>query len=901
MMRIATIILLFGLVFPTLLIGQGETSNWYFGNGAGITFNNDGSVTPLVNGKLNTLEGCASISDTFGDLLFYTDGITVYNQDHVIMENGNGLFGDPSSTQSALIIPKPGNPDIFFIFTVDTKISEEDLDRGLNYSTVNMSMNNGKGSVTNKNVPLLADCSEKIAAVVKDCSDQSIWLITFASVGGFDSTFDTFHAFEINTTGVVRPSIKTTFSDLNIEDSRGYLKISPDGTKLANANMAEGLFLYDFNTLTGTVSNQENIFISGPYIAPYGVEFSSNNQYLYIHATNDIFAESGHRSSLVQFDLLSPNISDSQVILDTRELYRGALQLGENGKIYRTNAKNYFQGTPFLSVIHNPNQKGDAANYDHEAISLNGKNATQGLPPFIQSFFNKEGLIKNQDGTTSSSIELCAAESFTLQVDHQPGNIYTWEKDGVVLPNTENVFVIPSAIGADSGKYRLTITTANPAECPIISEAFVKIAPLPPVNNFTLEQCDFDENTNDGIAFINLNQATNDEDFEFTFYETPNDKINDNPIPNPNRYTNTQAFNQTIFYKATNELGCNNFGELIIQINPTTISKSTFSPIMVCADPSLDNSLNGTFDIEVIRKDHFANLEVAFYQNLTDASLEQNPVEGDFITTGTTIYARMEQLNQCQGVQSIELVVRPLPILIFEGVFQVCSDGEPLTLKAPEGFDLYVWHKTGGNNIQEISTSQQVEIFEGGTYSLEVAMNYQSNSQTLSCTASTEFVVNTSNRAVFNEITIEDLSENNSITALISGDGDYEFSLDGVTYQDEPLFENVASGFHTIFARDKKSCGITEEDVAVIGFPKFFTPNGDGVNDTWQLIGASNNLVEGSISIYDRYGKLLNQTNAMGNGWDGTLNGEPLPSSDYWFQIFIEGGKQFKGHFTLKR
>ncbi len=193
MMRIVSIVLLIGLLCPTHFFGQGETSNWYFGNGAGITFNNDGSVTPVTNGKLDTFEGCATISDSFGDLLFYTDGIIVYNRNHEVMQNGGNLLGDPSSTQSALIVPKPGDPDIFFIFTVDTSAFENDPDRGLNYSTVDVSLNDGKGAVTQKNIPLLSDCSEKIAAVIKDCSDQSIWLLTFASIGGTNATFNTFH------------------------------------------------------------------------------------------------------------------------------------------------------------------------------------------------------------------------------------------------------------------------------------------------------------------------------------------------------------------------------------------------------------------------------------------------------------------------------------------------------------------------------------------------------------------------------------------------------------------------------------------------------------------------------------------------------------------------------------
>ncbi|VAW11443.1 hypothetical protein MNBD_BACTEROID03-1338 [hydrothermal vent metagenome] len=129
---------------------RGETSNWCFGNGAGTTFNDDGTVSANTNGRLNTFEGCTTISDPAGDLLFYTDGITVYNQDHVVMENGNGLFGDSSSTQSAIIIPKPDDPDIYYIFMGDTSIAENDVDRGLNYSEVDISLNGGNGAIVQR-------------------------------------------------------------------------------------------------------------------------------------------------------------------------------------------------------------------------------------------------------------------------------------------------------------------------------------------------------------------------------------------------------------------------------------------------------------------------------------------------------------------------------------------------------------------------------------------------------------------------------------------------------------------------------------------------------------------------------------------------------------------------------
>lgn len=901
MMRIASIVLLISLIVPTLSFGQGETANWYFGNGAGITFNNDGSVTPVTNGKLDTFEGCATISDSFGDLLFYTDGIIVYNRDHEVMQNGRNLLGDPSSTQSALIVPKPGDPDIFYIFTVDTSAFENDPDLGLNYSIVDVSLNNRKGSVTQKNIHLLNDCSEKIAAVVKDCSDESIWLLTFASRDGTKATFDTFHAFEINTQEVVTPSVKTTFGSLNIEDPRGYLKISPDGTKLANANMKDGLYVYDFDAATGKLSNQEDIFLSGSNKAPYGVEFSPNSQFLFIHASNDTFAESGHRSSLLQYDLWSSDISESQEIVDSRPIYRGALQLGDNGKIYRTTAKNYFEGSSFLSVINNPSQKGDAVNYEHEAISLKGKSATQGLPPFIQSFFNKIAIVKNPDGTKSSSLSICAGEPVTLEAELVPGASYLWEKDGQPLTNTGNTLQIPSATDADSGKYRLTLRTVNPTDCPVIGEALIKVAPLPETSSLSLEQCDVDENIFDGFTVFDLEQARNGKEFGFTFYETLQDQNNDNYIENPEAYSNNQAFSQTLFYSVTNELGCSDTGEITLVINPTTVSASSISPIMICDDDGEDSDLKGTIDLDFLRQEKFTGLDLAFYSSLSDASLEDNELEEIFNTLNTTIYLRIENENQCQSIETLDFIVKPLPKISLESTYQVCSDGEALIIEAPSSYDSYLWYKTDNGQISEIGSSQQIEITSGGNYSLEVGVVYENNGQFTSCSANTNFVVVQSNRATFREINVKDFSNNNSIMALVSGDGEYEFSIDGEIFQDESLFENIEPGFYTIFARDKKGCGISEKEIAVLGFPKFFTPNGDGSNDTWQLIGASKDMVAGSIAIYDRYGRLLKQLGADNQGWSGNFLGKLLPASDYWFRITLVDGREFKGHFALKR
>jgi len=121
-------------------------------------------------------------------------------------------------------------------------------------------------------------------------------------------------------------------------------------------------------------------------------------------------------------------------------------------------------------------------------------------------------------------------------------------------------------------------------------------------------------------------------------------------------------------------------------------------------------------------------------------------------------------------------------------------------------------------------------------------------------------------------------------------------------YQDENVFENVSPGLHTVYIRDKNDCGIVEDNVSVIGFPKFFTPNGDEHNATWQVYGINTpNQVNSKIYIFDRYGKLITKLDPQGPGWDGTYNGNNMPSNDYWFYVILQDGREFRSHFALKR
>ena len=894
--------LFFGILCPVLLFGQGETSNWYFGNGAGVRFDNDGTVTPLKKGKLSTYEGCATISDTFGNLLFYTDGLTVYNSYHEIMENGEGLYGDPSSTQSALIIPKPEDPLIFYIFTVDTKTYEDDPDHGLNYSIVDISKNKGLGAITEKNINLLPACSEKITAVVKDCFDQSIWVITLASANGDQGVFTTYHAFEVNPGGVLPNAVKSTIPDLRIADPRGYLKLSSDGKKLVSANVIDGLFIYDFDDTSGRVSNQKKIIIDDENTNPYGVEFSPNSRFLYVHTSNNLLGFGRHSSSLIQYDIQADDIEASMLVLDNRPIFRGALQQASNGKIYRTIAKNYNEGTYYLGVINNPNENGNAAGYTHNAVFLEGKQATQGLPPFIQSFFGQTALVKDDNGTRVSTLLLCVGDSFTLEVEDYPDATYTWEKDGVPLnvPG-RNIYDIPISEAEDSGRYRLEITFQDPAKCPIIGESQIRVLPIPDAV-VNLAQCDIDTtDTTDGITRINLENLNEDPDLQFTFYSSLADRDIDQPISATDQYQNTQPFNQTLYYKAVNSLGCTNLGEIHLEVSPVSINPSPFGPFYNCDEIPEDAVLKSTYNLDDIAVS-YGDIDVEFYASLADMSLEQNRLTGDYNSGSTTLFVRMTSDNQCLGIDEINLIVNPTPYTEMHESYLLCTDSPSLTIEGPSGFDEYRWIKIDETGENHISSGQSTVISALGTYKLETRYNYYLEDKIFSCDNSVTFSVLPSNIAVFQEIEIKDFSNRNTVQVAVSGDGSYEYSLDGINYQQSNLFDDVTPGLRTVYVKDANGCGISEREIAVMGYPKFFTPNGDGINDYWQLTGVENLLdTDAHISIYDRYGTFVTQIDPKDEGWNGDANSQMLPASDYWFRINLTDGREFKGHFALKR
>lgn len=912
MKKILILLILFNVLWAS---AQQEASNWYFGENAGIRFNLDGTITVLNNGQINTREGCSSISDRNGLLLFYTDGTTVYNANHDIMSNGNGLLGDQSSTQSAIVVPKPDDDDIYYIFTVGSNQNPT----GLNYSIVDMTLDGGLGAITTKNVNLINRCSEKISAVLADCESETILLIAFSNFSGVYASnqepLDTFHVFEITTAGVNTNAQRTTIPGFFANDPRGYLKLSPDGTKLASASVNNGLFLFDFDTQTRTVSNPQFLTINNAINQPYGIEFSPNNNLLYATASNDYFAQDGtaenpanHQSVLVQFDLTAPDIVASQVLIDSRQLYRGGLQLAPDGKIYRAQSATYLQGSPYLATINNPNEIGFACNYQHDALFLGTNNSSQGLPPFIQSFFNEKiDIIRNGD-VTSTYLALCDGESYTLTADDIQDAEYTWYLDGDII-RFEDGFTLDIN---GSGLYEVVIELST-GDCDILEgEATIEFFDNPTALDYTLLQCDQD-GINDGQTLFNLNEAydniTNGEpDRIINFYESFDDAQNAmNPV-NSDAYQNLSN-PQTLYVEVIEaQAGCTSYSELTLEVSVTQISD--YDANSLCDEIDSEDGINTFEDFLEIEAGILAGvppgINLTFYENYNDALLEVNEIITPFTNTNPyfqTIFVRAENDNACYGISEVRLRINPLPQLLEDELTFYCLNLYPDTITLESGVMdtnttgyTYLW-STG-------EMTESINVNEPGVYSVTVTNSF-------GCSKERSITVEPSNIATINDVTVIDGSDefNNTVTINATGEGIYQYALSNPEqniypiFQDENVFTNVFPGIYTVLVRDvKNDCGVTEELISVIGFPQYFTPNNDGYNDTWQVYGISEQFQPNSvIYIFDRFGKLLKELDPKGIGWDGTFNGNPLPNNDYWFEVTLQDGRLFRSHFSLKR
>ena len=408
--------------------------------------------------------------------------------------------------------------------------------------------------------------------------------------------------------------------------------------------------------------------------------------------------------------------------------------------------------------------------------------------------------------------------------------------------------------------------------------------------------------------------------FTVTYHETQEDADNgDNVLVSP--YTNLTNPQQLFVNITNNTTGCFiAVPSITIEVQEAAQANSDLDRIeYIICDNLADNDGFGTFNLssqneEILDGQDPANFTVTYYDNQIDAELGTNPLANSYENTSNPqiIYARVDNDTtadaQCYATTDLTLIVNLLPEFFLEDVYLGCVNVNGSELLDPVVMDIglnpalysFEWFDPTGTLV---STSVTYTPLVGGTFTA-IATNLATGCQN----TVTTLVDPSSPPEVSAVVTTEFFADLHVIQASATGEGIYEFSLDDGPWQTSGTFEDVTPGFHSVIARDINGCGTGTTQVLVIDYPHFFTPNGDGYNDTWRVEGIETRPLA-KIYIYDRFGKLLKQLSPLGPGWDGTFNGENLPATDYWFTIRLDVVfgeaesviKEFTGHFSLKR
>ncbi|MGB5237024.1 MAG: T9SS type B sorting domain-containing protein [Flavobacteriaceae bacterium] len=353
------------------------------------------------------------------------------------------------------------------------------------------------------------------------------------------------------------------------------------------------------------------------------------------------------------------------------------------------------------------------------------------------------------------------------------------------------------------------------------------------------------------------------------------------------------------------------------RVQVVTASENIISDVQVAfsvaptSNPIADETICsgiGTFDLsqkdsEVLGPQDPDDVLVSYHNSNSDAVAGINQLPSQYpVFNGTeTIYVRTTSSanpNCFDATESFQLQVVETPVAGFPTEVFICENntGEVIGEASPNPLYSYSWD-TG-------ETSSSLTVSQAGVYTLTLTNNSQPG---LDCSNTVPITVVVGETPTIAEVIIDDLQTDNTVEIIAGVEGEFEYQLDSGPAQDSNIFTNVAPGAHTVTVTDLNGCGSVSDNITVVGFPKFFTPNGDGSNDYWHIMGV-NSLEDPIVHVFDRYGKLIKQLDANSLGWDGTFNGRDLPSSDYWFQLTYmdtQGqrveAKYISNHFALRR
>ncbi|MFD1063956.1 T9SS type B sorting domain-containing protein [Winogradskyella litorisediminis] len=480
------------------------------------------------------------------------------------------------------------------------------------------------------------------------------------------------------------------------------------------------------------------------------------------------------------------------------------------------------------------------------------------------------------------------------------------------------------------------VTNGTPGETYSIEYSVADVCPNSSVVTFNANQL-----PDDNVVIEDFLECENNTDFVFEFdLESKNDEILNGQDPAlftvtyhdsqqdaddlvdalASPYENTM--NPQIIYVAitNNDTGCS-VSTLSFNIEVLDGAEA-FDDIYEECDEVGDNDGSTQFDLNsripnLIDTQDEMGVTVSFHFTEDDAIANENPLPFLYenLTNPQIVYVRVSnniRPDECFEVSELTLQTNLKPIFDLDDQYTLClTSNDEAVVPIPPVIDTglpagdYAFEWSFNGDVLPTQIGPSIVPTQGGTYSV-VVTDTSTSTVTMCTETDTTEVIESGIPDTFDvEITSQSFTGNNMIIATATGNSTYEFSLDLGPWELLGEFDNVSGGDHTIYVRDVNGCGILSRDVTVIDYAKFFTPNGDGNNDTWTIKGIDTQPTA-VIYIHDRYGKLLKQLSPTSPGWDGTYNGNLMPSSDYWFTLqYIEPttgeNKTFSAHFALKR
>jgi gliding motility-associated-like protein len=485
---------------------------------------------------------------------------------------------------------------------------------------------------------------------------------------------------------------------------------------------------------------------------------------------------------------------------------------------------------------------------------------------------NQTVTISNQPLPTSTSPQLfCIQENATLNSISITGQNIKWYDalaNGNLLDNTTPLqngityYASQTINGCESERTPVLINIQNAATPTAISPQTFCASQNPTLNNLVIAGTNIKWYDNSTLRTV-LPISTPLQNGQ-TYYATQTL----NGCESPTRLAVTVTLISTLPANNYAELFCDDLNDGMEAVNLSSYNSSIISKT---TDYSFTyfNSLSGA-------ENEMANDKIA---NFTSYKL----VVGD-----NKIYVRINSNTPCYAVAEIKLTLFSKPIINIQDIVPICENNT-ITINAGAGFDSYLWSNG--------ATTQSITVANPENFSVTVTDDHD----TISCSSTKNFTVKKSNKATINNIETKDWTDNdNVITVFATGNGEYEYSIDGFNYQTSNQFTGLNSGKYTVLVRDKNGCGTATNEVYLLMFPRFFTPNGDGYNDTWKI--KFSDIEAGlTVKIFDRYGKIIKILSANTDSWDGTYNGTELSATDYWFVVTRANGIEYKGHFSLKR